>query len=125
MIKTLVKFIIIFCIFSIPFSVYCQIPTNFTFTINSTDEIGDSLYIGEAYYLKQYRSATFENKSSDRVNGKYSFTGTLLYPTAFRIYNLNNKYDFSELVFIDTGYQEMNLIIKDTKIIVSKRPKYR
>ena len=46
------------------------------------------------------------------------FKGATLYPTAIRIYPSDNSKYFNNLFFIDTGYQEIALIKKDSSYLI-------
>jgi len=89
---------------------------------DSTD--GPVIGIGEAYYfeLLAYKAATIDNDTAICKNGRYEFSGDLIYPTAIRIYTLRGSTKFSELFFIDSGYQEIALINVLGGIKVQKRP---
>ena len=123
MIKGTLIVIIFISIALTPFINFGQVPKSFSLTVNATNEIGDSLFIGEAYFLKNYRCIKFMNDTAVSISGKYTFSGNLLYPTAVRIYGSNSKLEFNELIFIDSGYQDVNLMVKDSKVVILTRPK--
>lgn len=110
----------IFCLHSISFISLGQSPATFTLVVNYKSKTNETLHVGESYYLKQYRAATFANDTAIANNkNQYIFTGQLLYPTAIRIYNLHENIRFNELIFIDSGYQEIELTKYDTIISIS------
>jgi len=76
---------------------------------NSTTNLGN-LHIGEAYYLKQYGAALFNVDSASNNGGIYTFNNKILYPTATRVFNLNG---LNQLIFIDTGFNEVEIIINN------------
>jgi Redoxin len=112
-------FIAICCLHLVTFRAFGQYPMKFTLVVNYKSETNETLHISESYYLKQYRAATFVNDTAIAINKQYFFKGELLYPTAIRVFNLNEKVKFNELIFIDSGYQEIELIKQDTLISMS------
>ncbi|MGN6164446.1 MAG: TlpA family protein disulfide reductase [Flavisolibacter sp.] len=84
---------------------------DFNLTIrNSNADIG-TLQMGEAYYSSQYKACLFEVDSSSCFKGAYKFNNKILYPTAIRVFNLNG---FNQLLFIDTGLNEAEIVVKDS-----------
>lgn len=99
-----------------------QQASRFTLVVNVNVEAGDTIYAGESYFLKQYKSAKFFKDSINADRSKFIFTGELLYPTAIRLFSLSDKPKFNQLVFIDSGYQEINLQKQDSTILISQLP---
>jgi thiol-disulfide isomerase/thioredoxin len=97
----------------------CQ-PHHFTLKIHFDDPSVKTLGIGEAYFykFKPYYAAKIKLDSSGVHNDTYLFEGTTLYPTAIRMWPLGNSKHFNKLIFIDTGYQELTLIEKDSSYII-------
>ena len=93
---------------------------HFTLKIHFDDPSVKTLGIGEAYFykFKPYYAAKIKLDSSDVHNNTYLFEGTTLYPTAIRIWPSEPSKYFNKLVFIDTGYQEITLIEKDSSYII-------
>jgi thiol-disulfide isomerase/thioredoxin len=91
----------------------------FTLVVNYKSETNQILGIVESYFFKQYKAATFVNDTVSADNNQYIFTGELLYPTAIRVYNYDKKPNFNELLFIDSGYQEIRLTRHDTIVSLS------
>ena len=113
--------IIVFFFILITFPVYsiCQ-GHHFILKVNFDDPGIKTLFIGEAYYykFKPYHAATINSDSSKVYQNSYMFEGTTLYPTAIRIFPLNNSQHFNRLIFIDTGYQEITIIKKDSDYVI-------
>ncbi len=91
---------------------------HFILKIHFDDPSVKKLGMGEAYWWsdKPLHAAKIKSDSTDANNNTYSFEGTTLYPSAIRIWPLpfdKSKY-FNKLIFIDTGYQEITLIKKDS-----------
>jgi len=93
---------------------------HFILKVHFDDPPVKTLGIGEAYYykFKPYYAATIKPDSSTINNNTYFFEGTTLYPTAVRIWPSDNTQYFNKLFFIDTGYQEITLIKKDSSLII-------
>lgn len=84
---------------------------NFSLTVkNSNSDLG-TLFMGEAYYLPQYRACLFEMDSASCIGGVYKFNGKILYPTAVRIFNLKT---FNQLLFIEPGFNEAEIVVKNS-----------
>jgi len=97
---------------------YRQTPTKFTLVIKNTAEVQKAIYIGEAFYFNEYKAATFDNDSAVCENNQYIFKGEILYPTAIRIYDIGKSSSMSKLIFIDSGYQELEIVKYNSKPIV-------
>jgi len=93
---------------------------HFILKVHFDDPSVKVLGIGEAYWwsLKPLHAAKMKLDSSKNHDNNFLFEGTTLYPTAIRIYPLDNSQYFNKLIFIDTGYQEIMLIKKDSSIII-------
>jgi len=90
---------------------YGQPTNNFSLTVkNSNADLG-TLFIGEAYYLPQYRAGLFKVDSASCIGGVYKFIGKILYPTAIRIFNLKR---FNQLLFIEPGFNEAEIVVNDS-----------
>ena len=113
-IKVLIIFLVAFPLFSI-----CQL-NHFILKIHFDDPAIKTLFIGESYYYKYkpYNSAKIKSDSSNVNQNAYLFEGTTLYPTAIRMYSLDRSQQFNKLIFIDTGYQEITLIKKDSDYVI-------
>lgn len=85
---------------------------DFKFTIKGPNTDIGTLYIGEAYYLTQYGAAVFKVDSAVYNEGMYQFDNKILYPTAFRVFNMNG---LNQLLFIDTGFNEAEIIRNNSK----------
>jgi thiol-disulfide isomerase/thioredoxin len=79
-----------------------------------------TLGIGEAYWssLQSLHAAKMKSDSCYSDDNIFMFEGTTLYPTAIRIYPLDKSKYFNKLIFIDTGYQEINLTKNDSSITI-------
>lgn len=110
---------LLFLFFACPFNSICQ-SKNFTLKIHFDNSSVRTLFISEAYYykLKPYHVAKIKSDSSNVNNNTYLFKGTILYPTAIRLYPSDDAKYFNVLLFIDTGYQEIYIIKKDSSYIV-------
>lgn len=97
----------------------CQ-PHHFTLKIHFDDPSVKTLGTGEAYWrsLTSLHAAKIKLDSSNAHDNTYSFEGTILYPTAIRIWPSEPSKYFNKLVFIDTGYQEITLVEKDSSYII-------
>jgi thiol-disulfide isomerase/thioredoxin len=93
---------------------------HFILKINFDNPTIKTLFIGEAYYykFKPYHAAIISSDSSKVHQNSYLFEGTTLYPTAIRIFPLHNSQHFNKLIFIDTGYQEITIIKKDSDFVI-------
>lgn len=113
-------FITVICCFHlIPSATFGQEPKKFTLVVNYKSETNQTMGIGESYFLKQYAAAKFLNDTAIANNNQYVFTGELLYPTAIRVFSYSEKPDFNELLFIDSGYQEVSLTRHDSIVSLS------
>ena len=74
-----------------------------------------TLVIGEAYYhkFKTYRAAKIKLDSSQVHENTFVFQGSILYPTAVRLYSNIDSIRFNELIFIETGNQVITIIKKN------------
>lgn len=90
---------------------YGQPAYKFNLAIKNSDSQIGKLWIGEAYYLDQYRAGLFKVDSASSIEGTYNFNNKILYPTAIRIFNLNG---FNQLLFLDTGYNAAEIAVKDS-----------
>lgn len=102
-----------------PIHSICQ-QYHFTLKIHFNDPSVKTLRIGEAYWssLTSLHAAKIELDSSNVHDNTYLFEGTILYPTAIRMSPSEPSKYFNKLVFIDTGYQEITLIEKDSSYII-------
>ncbi|MBL7760180.1 MAG: TlpA family protein disulfide reductase [Sediminibacterium sp.] len=89
-----------------------------SFTVNVLDKqnIFDSLFISEPYYVKDYRNATFEQTDVVRENSSFYFKGNIAYPAAIRIWGEKGNFKFNELVFVDSGYQSFEISLINNKV---------
>lgn len=105
-----IKFLNYLLIFYLmPFIVVSQKTSKFRLVVSYQTSSNDTLQVGESYFLRQYRSANFFKDSFRVDNSQYFFAGELLYPTAIRLFTLSNKTELNKLIFIDSGYQRINL----------------
>lgn len=107
-------FIFIVC----PFCSICQ-QHHFILKVHIDDPSVKTIGVGEAYWwsFKPLHAAKMKLDSSNNYHDTFLFEGTTLYPTAIRIYPLDNSQYFNKLIFIDTGYQEIMLIKKDSSYV--------
>ena len=116
----IIRIIIFFFIFiTWPFYSICQ-EHHFVLKVSFDNPTIKTLFIGEAYYykFKPYHAAKINLDSSNVHQNSYLFEGATLYPTAIRIYPSDNSKYFNKLIFIDTGYQEITLIKKDSSYVI-------
>lgn len=108
----------IFLAFSL--NAICQ-QHHFILQIHFNDPSVKTLGMGEAYWwsFKPLHAIKMKSDSSLNHDNTFLFEGTTLYPTAIRIYPLSHSHFFNKLLFIDTGYQEINLIKKDSSYIIN------
>ncbi|MDP4282865.1 MAG: TlpA disulfide reductase family protein [Bacteroidota bacterium] len=108
-----------FIFITIPIYSICQ-EHHFILKVNFDDSTIKTLFIGEAYYYKfeSYHAAKIKSDSSKVYQNSYLFEGTTLYPTAIRIFPLHSSQHFNKLIFIDTGYQEITIIKKDSDYVI-------
>ena len=68
-----------------------------------------TLFCLKPFYLqmKSLSDATIKLDSSNSTNNTFTFEGTLSHPTLFRLYADDDSSNFSKLIFIDSGSQEM------------------
>ena len=92
----------------------------FTLKVRFQDPSIKTLEIVEAYYhkLEPCDAAKIEVDSSNVNGNTYLFKGRILYPTAVRLFPSNTVH-LSKLIFIDTGYQEISIIKKDSSYIIN------
>ena len=112
--------IYLYCL--IPYLGIAQHTDRFTLVVNINLEAKDTIYAGESHFLEQYKSAKFFRDSISADHSKFIFTGELLYPTAIRVFSLNNNSKINQLIFIEPGYQEIKLQQHDTTVKVSSFP---
>lgn len=105
---------------AIPFALFSQSKKDFTLVIKAPPQFAHQMGAGEAFYLKQYKSAEFLNDSARYNNGQFSFTGQIQYPTAVRIWNNDKGNRFNQLLFIEPGYQEVTVSIHDSTIVLQR-----
>jgi thiol-disulfide isomerase/thioredoxin len=76
--------------------------------------------MGEAYErsFKPLHATKIKSDSSNIDHNAFLFEGTTLYPTAVRIYPMRRSANFNKLIFIDSGYQEITLIKKDSSYAI-------
>ncbi len=119
-IKYKIKIATIFLFILYPFYSICQ-GRNFTIKVHFDNPDIKTLIIGEAYYdrLKPYHAANLKSDSANINGNTYLFKGTLLYPTAVRLFSNINSEKLNELIFIDTGYQEIKIIKKDNSYFIN------
>ncbi|MGN6299166.1 MAG: TlpA family protein disulfide reductase [Ginsengibacter sp.] len=93
---------------------------HFTLKVHFHNPSIETLEIGEAYYykLKFCNAAEIKVDSSNVNENTYLFEGTILYPTAVRLYPSHTGH-FNKLIFIDSGYQEINIIKKGSSYIIN------
>jgi thiol-disulfide isomerase/thioredoxin len=84
---------------------------NYQLTVKSSSIDLGKLYLGEAYYLTQYKGTLFKDDSASHIGGMYNFDNKILYPTAVRVFNFNG---FNQLIFIDTGFNEAEIVITNS-----------
>jgi thiol-disulfide isomerase/thioredoxin len=115
------KNFLLVCLLFIRFdiSAFCQ-QHHFILKIHFDDPSVKTLGTGEAYYykFKPYHAAQIKLDTSNVSGNTYLFEGTTLYPTAIRIWPEGTHNFFSKLLFIDTGYQEITLIKKDSSYVI-------
>jgi peroxiredoxin len=114
--------LLIICFFILPARNFAQEAKKFTLVVKSSVAIDKQINIGEPFFEKQYCAASIINNAADYNNGKYIFSGELLYPTAVRFFGGTGTGSFNELLFIEEGYQEIELAVKDSVVSVIKRP---
>ncbi len=115
--KTLLLLLLIFTV--TPIHSICQ-QHHFTLKVHIDGLSAKTLGIGEAYWssLQPLHAAKIKSDSCYSDHNIFTFEGTILYPTAIRIYPLDKSKYFNKLIFIDTGYQEINLIKNDSSIAI-------
>lgn len=99
-----------------------KIKSDFSVRINGLPANVDSLYISEAYFAQEYESSTISSESSLVKDGMCHFKGTLKNPVAVRIYSLTDSFPFNEIVFIQSGDQQLSISIENKEVIIHKRP---
>lgn len=79
-----------------------------------------TLFIMESYFYKYkpYFATKIELDSANVHNDTYLFEGTTLYPTAIRLRTFDRAIKFNKLIFIDTGYQEIHILKKDSSYVI-------
>lgn len=96
---------------------YGQSNHHFSLRIKSSYNLG-ALFIGEAYFLPQYRNGLFKGDSASYSEGQYKFTNDRIdYPTAIRVYNLKSSKSIlhlNQLLFIEPGVNEAAIVLKDS-----------
>ncbi|MEO8934292.1 MAG: TlpA disulfide reductase family protein [Xanthomarina sp.] len=114
-----IVFVLLFFIASPFYSISQQY--HFILKIHFNDPSVKTLGIGEAYYYKHkpYYAAKIKLDSAKGQDSTYLFEGSTLYPTPVRIWPQGASYFFNKLIFIDTGYQEITLIKKDSSYIIN------
>lgn len=87
-------------------------PTHkFSLTVKSSNADLGTLFMGEAYYLPEYKAGLFKVDSALCIGGVYTFNSKIVYPTAIRIFNLKT---FNQFLFIEPGFNEAEIIVKDS-----------
>jgi len=102
-----------------PFYSKCQ-EQNFKVKVHFSDSLVNCLGFGEAYWysFKPLHAAKIKTDSSFNHNNDFFIEGTTLYPTAIRIYPEDHSKYFNKLIFIDTGYQVITVVKKDSSVII-------
>jgi peroxiredoxin len=83
---------------------------NFVLKVHFNEPHVKILFITEAYFFKPFNAATFKIDSSNAQEANFIFEGKVSYPTAVRLMSYNDSIRFKQLIFIDSGYQEINII---------------
>ena len=93
---------------------------NFNLTVKNSNAHLGTLFMGEAYYLPQYKAGLFKSDSASCIDGTYEFNNKIAYPTAIRIFNLGK---FNQLLFIEPGFNEAEIVVKDSILQVQTNSK--
>lgn len=111
--------VLFFLITILPAYSICQ-SHDFILKISLDDSLINTLFIGEAYYykFKPYYATQMKSDSAKNHQNVYSFEGTTLYPTAIRIFTLHNSRHLNNLIFLDTGFQQISFIKKDSNYVI-------
>ncbi|MCA6512269.1 MAG: TlpA family protein disulfide reductase [Chitinophagaceae bacterium] len=97
--------------------------TNYFIKVTDNQNIFDSLFISEAYFIKEYKNAILYQTDVLREKNSFYFKGSIEYPTAFRIWGHKGNYKFNELIFVDSGYQSFEISLINNKInIIAESP---
>lgn len=113
------KFLFFLIFILLPFHSICQ-QHPFILKIHIIHSPVKILGIGEAYWwaFKPLHAAKLKSDSSNNDQNTFLFEGTTLYPTAVRLYPRDKSAFFNKLIFIDSGYQEITLIKKDSSYTI-------
>jgi thiol-disulfide isomerase/thioredoxin len=118
--KNIKRVLFLFSIFFLcPCYPKCQ-QQNFKVKVHFSDSSVNCLGFGEAYWhsYKPLHAAKIETDSSFNHNNNFLIEGTTLYPTAIRMWPKDHSKFFNKLIFIDTGYQAITVIKKDSSVII-------
>ena len=88
----------------------------FFIKVTDNQNVFDSLFISEAYFVKEYKNATLYQTDVSREKNSFYFKGNIEYPTGFRIWGNKGNYKFNELIFVDSGYQSFEISLINNKI---------
>lgn len=105
--------ILLFC----NFKSYSQ--TGFPFSIEIKDEqkYFDTIFVGEAFFVNEYKNSYINESDLIWRNGSYLINGKINYPTAFRVYGEKGNIKFNQLIFVDSGYQSFKIGLVNDAII--------
>ena len=88
---------------------YSQTRLSFSIEIKDEQRFFDTLFVGEAYFIKEYKNSSIDESDLIRSNGSFLVNGKISYPTAFRVYGEKGNLKFNQLIFVDTGYQSFKI----------------
>jgi hypothetical protein len=93
---------------------------NFKVKVHFSDSSVSCLGFGEAYWhsFTPLHAAKIKTDSSFNHNNNFLIEGTTLYPTAIRMWPEDHSKYFNKLIFIDTGYQAIMVIKKDSSVTI-------
>lgn len=88
----------------------------FFIKVTDNQNLFDSLFIAEAYFVNEYKNAILHQTDALREKNSFYFKGSIEYPTGFRIWGQKGNYKFNELIFVDSGYQSFDISLINDKI---------
>jgi len=102
-----------------PFYSKCQ-QQGFKVQVHFSDSSVNCLGFGEAYWhdFTPLFAANLKVDSSFNHNNNFLIEGTTLYPTAIRMWPEDHSGFFNKLIFIDTGFQAITVIKKDSTVTI-------
>lgn len=95
---------------------------NFTLKVKIKPSSAIEIGMGEAHFLKGFKSSSERISKVTKGDSMVIFSGNISYPTGVRIYGSMGEISFNELLFIEPGEQQVELIKQKDALRIIQRP---